>query len=512
MIGDKKITILLAVLLTILLLFLIARISRRPSSVKGMFNDTSNNPEIGGILVHMMNPTDFESIIKSDRMDISMMADCAPENRHTCSAWTYVRKDLPPMVFIIPGTEMPTCGIIIDPVKAWELLTTMGVIDSATAERSCCTNESKQPSILRYPGNTTSCISKMLQNKYQGKYDNYGVYIPNKNKGGPCPSVCDEDDLVCRYNNSGGSINYYDLVNWPECFDGKYDDCFDFIEVDESKVPETVKAQFRSYGPSGYLIQTVTKDCKTCSKPYLCVAKSPPNKSAKDFPIEEDKQFSGYVNSDGSNWTNLYMPKDNPFINIDIMIRQCKFEKKDWDVWIRSLKDYYSKTLSGMNPDNTYKNNIYDWQLANPGRNLTYVENEVNMYVNPDKSSSAYKDENDTFIDSIVGFFYVGTTCDQQLSSLDGVTTQARNTSSIYYNAEDRCNGYYGMGTNQRQSLEMNRMNRSRKAVIDMVKWFNKKYNKDTVGYAAAPDSNSFVNYKSWKNTSVKFENLFRPI
>lgn len=510
------ILLLLGLLIT-LIVFFIKSPSSNYEKIKNMFNNTNNNVPVGGILIHMMEPEDFENIVKNDSMELSLMADCASVHRHTCSAWTYMRKDLPPIVFIYPSSEIPTCGIIIDPTKAWSLLTTMGIIDSATNFRSCLSNEKSMNAILGIGGDN-SCISQLLQRKDGGKYTGYTAYVPSEDLGGSCPLQCADDDNFCKYANAGGGINYKNLVQLPQCFNGNYDDCFNFTEVDKSKVPADVLAV--SPNAPGYVTQTLTSNCTQPSKPFLCVTKNPPTDESKTKAIEEEKQFSAYINPDGSNWTNIFMPPNdtvNEFNNVNIMLTQCKFEKDNWNEWINVLKNYYSKTLSGLNPDNSYKDVNNNWQIANPDAPWTYLENEVNMYINPDKTTDQYKKQNQLFIDSIVGFFYVDTLCEDQLKSLNGIKTQYSSSSKLYSGVVDRCDGFYSMPPGDRPKVENEKRERSKNSVINIVNWFNKKYNKNTVGFSAKPDSNSFVNYDSWNKAltgqgNTSFDDIFSKI
>lgn len=510
---KETIGILLVIGLVITLVFIILYLFRSEyTKIKHMFNNTDNNIPVGGILMHMTVPEDFENIVKKDSIELLSMTDCASINRHTCSAWTYLRKDLPPMIFSLPSAEIPICGIIIDPRKAWSLLTTMGVIDAATDYRSCLTNEEGMNQITAKEGDN-SCVSNLLIKKYP-EYSGWTSYVPLKDIGGQCPLNCADDDDFCKYRNAGGGIDYNNFVTLPACFDGNYDDCFKFTEIDSSKVPKDILNL--SPNARGYLVQSITPQCTQASKPFLCVTKNPPNDESKLNSVEEANQYSAYINPDGSNWVNIFMPNDsNKLSVINTMTTQCKFEKYDWNAWVNTLKNYYNTTLKGLKPDNSYIDSTNNWQIANPEAPWTYLENEVNMYVNPDTSSSEYKQQNNVFIDSIVGFFYVDSLCEDQLKPLNGITTQYGN-GTIYSNAADRCDAYYEMPEGDRPIVEKQRREQSKNAVINIVKWFNKKYNKNTVGFSANPDSNSFANYDSWKKSLTgdeqSFDDIFKKI
>lgn len=488
-------------------------------NIEQQFNNISNDPsDIGGLLVHMLGVTDLENMMKKDKFDLSLMADCAAFNRHTCSAWTLIRRDLPPMVFIFPGKESPNVGIILNANKAWPLVTTMGNIDSNTNNRNCCQQENGAPQITRWPWQDTSgCISKMLLDKGfditpNGDYSGYLVYIPTINHdGGECPLSCSHNDLFCKYNNAGASINMSDMYSWYECLSGTFKDCFDFKVQDENDIPHDLKHMLKGMTPpKGYLVQSVGKGCTACRKPYLCVTEPPPNN--KPNPVIEDKQISAYVGKNGLGWNDeLYTPRGNlnPW---NIASRQCKWEKKDLGIWLNSLKKYYSDIYSKMHSDNSMPKNL-SYFLSNPDH-IVYLENEINIYVDGDTSSQNYKDDNQTFMDSIEGFFYIPTTCEQQLKVLDNISSYTKQ--KTYKTASQRCDGYFKhLKGDQRRDYETNKVNTAKDTVIRFTKWFNKKFKKNIHAYSADLDSNSFPNVKQLKaahDNDVNYDNIFQEL
>jgi hypothetical protein len=489
-------------------------------SIINQFNNLNNYSHIGGLLIHMMSISDLENSMKNDNFDIGLTADCAPFNRKTCSAWTLVRKDLPPMVFIFPGPDSPNLGIIINANSAWDLVTTMGNIDSNTMNRNCCQQENGSPQITRWPGQTpeeSNCISQMLKTQgfdVTGKYKNYLVYIPTINKDGQmCPSSCAHDDLFCKYNNAGASIDMYDMYNWKQCIDGKFNNCYTFKVQKPEDIPDDLKNIVKTFTnqPSGYLVQSTKKDCKICNKPYICVTKPPPTDVAKTGPVVEDKQISAYVDSDGLGWNKMFTPNGNldPW---NIATTQCKWEKKDMDKWMNSLKKYYSDIYSNMNSDNSMPTDM-NYFLSNPDH-IVYLENEVNIYVDGDRSSSNYKNQNSVFMNSIEGFFWIPTTCEKQLSTVNNIITNS--ATSQYTTAEERCDAYYEtISGDARRQHEQEQVDLAKSTVIKFTSWFNKKYKKNVGVYSANLNSNSFPNKSQIGlagNNNITFDSIFTKL
>ena len=124
-------------------------------------NIYSIQPDLGGILVHLLPLEGLEAINAQKEFSFSLglsnlpvkdrdgvICDCSVvgQNKQNCSAWTYLRKDLPPIVYSYPSSGYgpssmrfwtPSVGLIINPSDACPIITTMGVIDSATDARNC---------------------------------------------------------------------------------------------------------------------------------------------------------------------------------------------------------------------------------------------------------------------------------------------------------------------------------------------------------------------------------------
>jgi hypothetical protein len=105
------------------------------------------NPTINGVLVHLFGDNDLDAIINQKSFEFNLnshgVCDCSSFSAKTCSAWTYLRKDLPPILYNFPsspavngGYWTPIWGVVLDANKAWPLITTMGVTDSDTFGRN----------------------------------------------------------------------------------------------------------------------------------------------------------------------------------------------------------------------------------------------------------------------------------------------------------------------------------------------------------------------------------------
>ena len=490
-------------------------------SMKDQFNNISNDTSnVGGLLVHMMGISDLETSMKNDKFDLSLMTDCAATNRKTCSAWTLIRKDLPPMVFIYPMVGTPNVGIILNAQSAWDLVTTMGNIDSNTDVRNCCQQENGTPMITRWPGQQDSgCVGSMLANKGldpDGKYGNFLTYIPTKNNDGQmCPSSCEHDDLYCKYNSAGASINIWDWFNWGACNDKKHINCFNFKIQSEDKVPQDLKDMIKGFSPQpdGYIVQSTDSGCDICKKPYLCVTESPPDNEAVMYPKMEKDRFAAYVDKDGLGWNRLYTTPIQSIDPRDVVVRQCKWEKKDMEPWIRSVKQYYNDIYSKINPSDNSMDPGFNYFLANPDH-IAYLENEVNIYVNSDTSSGNYKDQNKIFMDSIEGFFYIPTTCEDQLQVLEGIPTTEGDVT--YTTVADRCDGFFLTKTrDERRAYESAKVSKARSTVIKFTDWFNRKYDKKVGVYTADLGSNAFPNSTNMKlaqENKIDFDKIFTKI
>ena len=494
--GVLFVIIITLLLLTILIMYVIIPLYLKNSqkSLKSMFLDK-------GLLVNNFGTVWFETMLQHGDVALADTAVCASVNRHTCTAYSLIKPDLIPMFFMFPGVNLNVpCGIILDPTKVWPLITLMAVVDGDTNNRSCCTNESYGPILTRSPfsGNPSDmCIYNTLLAKYgpNNKYvtGKYAVYIPAKDSGGGCPTSCG-GDLACMYQNSGGNINQWLMNSSPECIAGQYKDCFDFTEI-ASADPAIVKIfDGQAVKPDGYLVQSTSDNCATCKKPYLCVFDEY-KQDERYKMVFEDKRIATYIGKDGVGFQASPASMDIGKISIT----QCRFEKKDWNKWIDVLRQHYRRLLSIMKQDNSI-NEQYNYQMAHPF-SPSYFENEVNLYIDPNTTSDDYKSQNSTWQDSIVGFYYTATPCEDQLQILNGVPATAFETT--FNNSTDRCDKFFQMDnpaldtSDKRRQWEMQNMAYSRELVHKVTSMFNEKHGKNLSVYKCTADSNSFPNYQS---------------
>lgn len=481
--------------------------------LKKLFNNTDTNlNNIGGLLAKNFIFDSFQTFLDKGDIELIDTGDCASVNRHTCAAYTYIRKDLLSMLFTYPTTNkyyFTPCGIIFDVKKIWSLLTLMANIDADTNARNCLTNESGYSLLIYDPysskTNVNSCIKKTLQQKYGNKYLNYAVYTPSINPGGSCPVSCN-NDLACMYNNSGGNINMWYMLNNTNLCQNGYSDCFDYTPVNSSKVPSDIKNNFSFFQqPSGYLLQTIKKDCPFTKKPYLFVLDEYQEDNKYDIVVE-DNRIAVYIGKDGNGFQKIIADLPDPR---KIAIKQARFEKKDWNSWIKILKKYYQSWLDLMNQDNSMKNSIYNYILGNP-ENPSFLENEVNVYIDPNVNNQEYLRQNKIFQDSIIGFYYIGTDCEEQMKDLKGVKSVYNST---YTSNIDRCNGFYGMSTNSRRSFEKNNTKKARNLVLQVAKMFNKKHDKNIPVFKCSADSCMYPNYESIEKAlkgETNFDDIFQ--
>ncbi len=443
----------------------------------------------GGLLGHMMQPEDLQAALAVTPVQLRLsspgVADCAAVNRKTCSAWTYLRRDLPPMIFIYPsspsslGYWTPLCGILLDPRVAWPLVASMSVIDSDTDVRSCCGNETGQAYALRTSDDPQglTCVPPGLEL--------WVIYLPS-DAVGSCPTSCPASDPSCRAINAGGGVNVFDLLSWDPC------DCIDWaVAVTPSAADLAAMQQQTGSQLVGYSFHTL-QSCPLCSGPYVCSTK--PLAGGADYAVAPTGARA-YVGESGERFGQLFYSADwANFSLASLMNRQCKWPRDAWPQWIGALKAFYQQVASsfvdGVLPP------ALNYLQANP---CTYAfnENEVNLYVDPSKPDDA------TFRAAIVGFFWVSTTCTDQLASLDGVTSTwgggGTGGGCIYSDVATRCNDLLcPRGTpcaDASAYVADQRRAAARDAVRQMVAQFNATYRvggTPVVAYSATPSSNAF--------------------
>lgn len=219
-----------------------------------------------GVLVHMFDLQDMEDLNNKEDFTFNLQtpgtSDCGGTSLKACSAWTFLRKDIPPILFTYPtsgsiskqtddklwksivGTDpngnanramigsqnywTPNVAVILDAKKAWPLLTTMGIIDSGTDERNCLSNgrggmtcildsnqqfNPSQPN--NYKQNWWPKNSDSFDSIYRpGLNKNIGVIQSSNNIGAGCSTSCNKlykDETIknnlCKYRVAGASLS-----------------------------------------------------------------------------------------------------------------------------------------------------------------------------------------------------------------------------------------------------------------------------------------------------------------
>ena len=442
----------------------------------------------GGVLAHMLAAGDVKNMLKDGFVSLFQQSDCAAINRRTCSAWTLIQSELPPMVFVFPVPPIPRIGILIDADKAREsnLVVSMGVIDSDTNNRSCCTNESAGAIIWSQPFDATSCIARAAAKQGISAGDRTIYERSVGDPGNACPLLCQDADLNCKIVNSGGSINQFDMIqNWPECENGTFDPCFTFSKVPESSVPENVRATGAS---TYYTVAFSGTPCPVCSKPFLCVAEPPSERPpGTTNPFTGEDGTRAYVGTDGSDWVNLFAESVVPLGSI--AVRQCKFPLSAWDPWVNAMKSFYRKEIEARTTGGVTA------ELCDP-QDQTYLENEVNIYVAP-QTSELYGKQNQAFLKCVVGFFYVPSTCVEQLAFLG----DAQSLCATYWNTSG--NPEYDRFDTQleRENKERSDIAEARSLTAQITDLFN-QLNPDNpvVAYAGNVSTNCAPNIQQWQS------------
>jgi len=468
-----------------------------------MFADTG---DLGGLLGHMMQPEDLQAALTSRPFSFGLtsqgVADCAAINRKTCSAWTYLRRDLPPMIFIYPtspaslGYWTPLCGVLLDPRLAWPLVASMSVIDSDTDVRSCCGNEVGQAFVLRSSDDPQglTCVPSGIER--------WVLYLPS-DAVGSCPTSCPASDPSCRSINAGGGVNVFDLLSWG----GVACDCIDWTTaVTPSAVDLTTMQQQTGSQLTGYSFYTL-QSCPLCSGPYVCSTQ--PLAGGADYVVTPGGARA-YVGAAGERFGQLFYSTDwANFSLASLMNRQCKWPRSAWPQWVAALKAFYQQVAGSFVAGNALPPPL-SYLQANPCA-LAFNENEVNLYVDPSQPDDA------TFRAAIVGFFWVSTTCTDQLAALEGVTSTA--AGCTYTDVKKRCNDFMcPRGTTCPEAsadVADQRRTAARDAVRQMVAQFNATYRvggTPVVAYSATPSSNSFFDKATLDKASagaVAFTDVF---
>ena len=207
----------------------------------------SDYPDIGGVLVHLADletlqtlvtdTTEFEFNLSSGNGNFICDCSLLGQNKANCSAWTYLRKDLPPIVFsysnspaVENGYWTPSIGFIVDPSMLWPIINTMGVTDSATYGRNCGSDQdTSSVRIFDVKNRNGRCNPKVYtaEGKLATDQEDYCIFKSQTTLTG-CKNDCSyEKDIIntnCRFKNSGASLNSNSWV-WDNDLPGFSWDC-----------------------------------------------------------------------------------------------------------------------------------------------------------------------------------------------------------------------------------------------------------------------------------------------
>ncbi len=199
--------------------------------------------------------------------------------------------------------------------------------------------------------------------------------------------------------------------------------------------------------------QVLKERCPISTYPDICVpdeAAGPKRYWAVQRIEEDPKGFTRaatYVGRRSEHFKYLAQAKGGGLTDpMNLAFLQCKFGRDNWVAWIKAIRELYKAWLANYSDDGTSIKMQWDTDSSsvlgcNP---WIYLENEVNLYFRPPKSPpdphNLQQDED--LRNAIVGFFYVGQTCLQMLSDLEGVSCRVPWTREVRTTAHDRCSAY----------------------------------------------------------------------
>lgn len=471
-----------------------------------------------GVLVHMFSLQDANDLLSSKfevNANSPFITDCGAKNLRegSCSAWTYLREDLMPVIFNMPmstwepsvGTSSGgggntasaldakyatlTLGIIIDPDLVAELITGMSLTDANTNSRIGCANDNTYEDKISV---TQKGESLTAQDGYFSV--NFAGYMPATAQG--CAAVEDQLDRdVCRAVNSGGGINWNSIT----CV-GNADTCWkhgvpiwDQVAGDWGSMACKGYSIHDRYWPEKQTNSPVTDGCELCNYTNFCSLTSEippgsqkvvnaPNPWGTYFVDRNQKNAGVCISPDGSGILQAYASKDvatgllRPRHNWDATLLSCKFRPSDWEAWVKNMREFYKIWLSAYSEDGNEVHSASSFYgnpassnflLAVPG-SANYLENEVNIYVEPPQSSNneAKNHQASVFRKAVLGFFSLRKTCVETMGPLKNATSSwgwgdlplVKVTSDV-----DRCNQY--MCSNPEASEEDR--NRCMKNLVD---------------------------------------------
>jgi hypothetical protein len=517
-----------------------------PRDLQGLYQaHPGRAPQLsGGLLVHSMLLEDVERWLRAEPFAIhgndAAICDCSfpsEELGGSCSAWTLLRSDLMPTIFSSPDARSsspegrrsretsiaqrlastPSIGIIVNPALAWQLISSMAVIDAATDERNC--------GQLSYADAATKTIDVACTAADRGVGRDGEVVVRGPLQGSDlCRKDCEVADDYCRLQNAGGTIA---LSNLGRSARGNWgcSDC---------------SGPFPASGIEGKM-----QGCSQSSVPFVCRLQSPESVPAED--LVDPSAWAPYGKSQGYAFAavgpqaeglqSLFLTPDGKLSDAwTIGGSQCKFLREDWAAWVRSVQRFYETVYRAYDaarrelPAEHSASIGRNYLMSCPGYGYNFFENEVNLYFNRRSSEERFRrlaeKQSEVLRRSIVGFYVVGTRCEEQLASLQGVPCSVGDAS--FSGARDRCLGYFSGEDRGEEvyrafrALEERHLRRGEELVRRLTDAFNRTYCGDGLhrkvqAYRYVGSNSTFFDLRQLarlveEKRQIGFEEVFVPL
>ena len=439
--SFRRCLVWLATLCLLFCLFLVYKKYKtcNPASMRNMWSCReyqSNGLPSGGFLSHMISSERIDGILKRGNLKLSDCADCSGRAQ-TCSAWTFMRDDLIPMLFIYPSSPWssddkaspaPRVGFLVDARKFSTLITNMAIIDGASDDRNACSETRGTWEILAE--HDTKAGRKVL------------ISPPDEIANA---TVGNRYDPIAKLLKSGGGPTRWMIANKlrsPDC--GNIVDKATESEIKSFLTYTNDTNDTQKYSSSSddfYIIRWSNVDCSLCDKPFLCKLDGPPQ------IVETDDVTWAMVGDRGQHWTSMF---GGPLHVAQTMNGQCKWLPKNWKTWVEVMKKYYIDHASQRDAA-AWKNSYLN---SSPCTTFLYLENEANIFV--DDRPEKMRQQDKLLRDSLLGVFFVDSTCEQQLMDLGtGVACGSAGSSCVSF-----CEGPGGDGEVQHFLDEKDRCKR----------------------------------------------------
>ena len=400
-------------------------------------------------------------------------------------------------------------------------MTNKGVIDADTVARSCC-------------GNWSGAAVPVEQREADGRArrgalpDGFPGYSAGHCDDAECLQTDEEERRLCRVVRSGGSLNTAALA--PPG---------DFRKLGDWSSSGLCRASSSPSWPA--------QGCELCSMANLCYPQDAPPPGAAVLPgaawapylVEAARGRAGnLVGADAQGLLPAFVDRGSGAAaasrlrySWDSNRLLCKFDKRDWRAWLAGLKHYYRvwaahysaqgprRRLELAPPEGARGKDFENYMLANPSA-LTYLENEVNLYVAPRHGSQASGAEAEAqtrmLRDAVRGFFYVDKTCLELLAPLEGTRTAvewSQGAPKSFSTARARCLGYVcedaAEGWRRTDPLcerlvddERAYLDEAARQVFDLTRRFNETYRaqagqRHISAFRFVGQSNSFYEFRT---------------